>query len=88
MSYRVSDYTEGCENHILPLFNTAFKRELPREQWEWRFKKNPYGGPFIACIWDDSRLGGILPSLLCRLITRGRGLWPDTAAPVWDIPGM
>jgi hypothetical protein len=58
MSYRVTDYTEGCENHILPLFNTAFKRELPREQWEWRFKKNPYGGPFIACIWDDSRLVG------------------------------
>lgn len=58
MGYIVTDYIEDCENHILPLFKAAFNRELPREQWEWRFKRNSCGGPVITCIWDDSTLVG------------------------------
>lgn len=58
MQYKITSYIEGCEKHILELFQEAFKRDFSYDNWYWRFKANPFGEPSIKCMWDGDALIG------------------------------
>lgn len=51
-------YKYGDEEHILSLFEKAYKRKLSKEYWRWRFLNNPMGRGVIELAWDGSVLVG------------------------------
>jgi hypothetical protein len=53
-------YKEGDEKEIVSLFNSVFNLNRPLDQWVWKFKENPYGGPFVSIMraTADSKILG------------------------------
>jgi predicted N-acetyltransferase YhbS len=47
-SWIVEPYRPGDEHELLSLFNRVFGLNRSLQHWEWQFKRNPYGGPFIS----------------------------------------
>jgi hypothetical protein len=52
----VKAYQKGNEEKILPLFNQIFQTSRSLESWQWKFTKNPYGGPYISIAWYENNL--------------------------------
>ena len=50
--FTVRSYQEGDEKNILPAFGTAFSGPRSAEHWDWKFKRNPYGGPMAVIVQD------------------------------------
>ena len=47
-SWRVRRYRPGDEQALLALFNAEFGLQRTLEHWQWQFRDNPYGGPYIV----------------------------------------
>ena len=59
MELRPLDPTSEFElEATLELFKTAYKREISREFYTWRFLANPFGPPMVSLLWDDRILVG------------------------------
>jgi GNAT superfamily N-acetyltransferase len=41
-------FQSGDEEAVLGLFTTVFGRSRSREHWNWQFRDNPYGGPYVS----------------------------------------
>lgn len=41
-------YEPGAESAILGLYSTVFEKPASPERWNWQFRDNPYGGPYVA----------------------------------------
>ena len=41
-------FRPGDEKDVMALFATVFGYPRSVEHWNWQFRDNPYGGPFIA----------------------------------------
>jgi len=54
----IRNYAEGDEYKILELFNLVFNRKLPVENWNWRYKENPFGKLSNSLLWEGSTLIG------------------------------
>jgi len=54
--FKVRSYRSGDEAKILEGFKEAFGATRSEEHWQWKFRLNPYGGPYASLVWD----GGIL----------------------------
>lgn len=46
--WTVERYREGDERDLLELFTLVFNRPRTREHWNWQFRDNPHGGPFVT----------------------------------------
>lgn len=59
-AWQIEPYHPGDEREILELFNREFGAQRSLEHWQWKFARNPYGGPFLALAWtrDSHRLAG------------------------------
>jgi GNAT superfamily N-acetyltransferase len=67
-------YKPGDEKDILDLFNTAFGQQRSMDHWNWKFRDNPYGGPWatLARRREDDRLAGNHIVMPFSLNVRGR----------------
>ncbi|MCK5524950.1 MAG: GNAT family N-acetyltransferase [Thiomargarita sp.] len=51
--FQVRSYKEDDEKSILQAFQTAFGVSQSLAHWQWKFKKSPFGGPYISTVWDE-----------------------------------
>jgi hypothetical protein len=67
-------YRPGDEAAVMALFATVFGHARTPEHWNWQFRDNPYGGPFIslARAKQDGALVGSYSVTPIRLNVMGR----------------
>lgn len=67
-------YRPGDEAALLELFATVFGHARSREHWNWQFRDNPYGGPFVALARsrNDGALVGSYSVMPLQLNVMGR----------------
>jgi len=54
--FTVQAYRKGDETTILNTFQTAFGVIRNPAHWHWKFQDSPYGGPYVATVWDQTEL--------------------------------
>jgi SAM-dependent methyltransferase len=54
--YTIRGYISGDEYAILDGFHQAFGVNRSTQHWQWKFLRNPFGGPFIASVWQHTQL--------------------------------
>lgn len=52
----IKNYQDGDESTVLKAFNKAFNVSRTHKHWFWKFKTNPFGGPFTSLAWDGNKL--------------------------------
>jgi predicted N-acetyltransferase YhbS len=53
-TWRLERYRPGDEAGVLDLFRTVFGKARSLEHWNWQFRDNPYGGPFVSLARRES----------------------------------
>ncbi|HAI69913.1 MAG TPA: hypothetical protein DCM38_10830, partial [Gammaproteobacteria bacterium] len=54
--FTVQAYRKGDESTILNTFQTAFGVARNPAHWDWKFQDSPFGGPYVATVWDKTEL--------------------------------
>jgi hypothetical protein len=58
----IRPYKEGDEKEIIKLFKACFGKEMSRKEWQWKYKKSPWGSVSYV-VFDNKKLvshyGGI-----------------------------
>ncbi len=62
--WTLGPYRPGDDREILALFNAGFGRDRSLETWNWRFQRNPYGGPYASLARRNSD-GSLVGTYMC-----------------------
>lgn len=54
--FTVRPYVPGDEEAILGMFRQVFDNRRTLEHWRWKFRQNPFGGPYITTVWENKTL--------------------------------
>lgn len=78
---RLRAYRPGDESEILRLFERCFHVQRSLEQWNWLYRVNPFGGPWIELAVDpNDRIVGHYSGYPVRFHRQFGGGWRDLVA--------